>query len=93
MFVKILENEIWILGRNLPLATFGSERVMDFCGTLITAGRCEKIRHRLRSQPERDRFFAALNYFSWIFPYKEKYFALKSHSILVILEGSKRLSH
>ena len=51
------------IGRNLPLATFGSERVMDFCGTLITAGRCKKIRHRLRSQPERDKCFAALNYF------------------------------
>ena len=62
-FVKILENDIWILGRNLPLATFGSERVMDFCGTLITAGRCKKIRHRLRSQPESDKCFAALNYF------------------------------
>jgi len=29
----------------------------------ITAGRCKKILHRLRSQPERDKFFAALNYF------------------------------
>ena len=29
MFVKILENEIWKFGRNLPLATFGSERVKD----------------------------------------------------------------
>ena len=27
LFVKILENEIWKFGRNLPLATFGSERV------------------------------------------------------------------
>ena len=27
LFVKILENEIWKSGRNLPLATFGSERV------------------------------------------------------------------
>ena len=26
-FLKILENEIWKFGRNLPLATFGSERV------------------------------------------------------------------
>ena len=25
--VKILANEIWTFGRNLPLATFGSERV------------------------------------------------------------------
>ena len=27
LFLKILENEIWKFGRNLPLATFGSERV------------------------------------------------------------------
>ena len=27
MFVEILENEIWKFARNLPLATFGSERV------------------------------------------------------------------
>ena len=27
LFVKIFENEIWKFGRNLPLATFGSERV------------------------------------------------------------------
>ena len=27
LFVKILENEIWKFGRNLPLATFGRERV------------------------------------------------------------------
>ena len=27
LFVRILENEIWKFGRNLPLATFGSERV------------------------------------------------------------------
>ena len=27
LFVKILENEMWKFGRNLPLATFGSERV------------------------------------------------------------------
>ena len=26
-FSKILENEIWKFGRNLPWATFGSERV------------------------------------------------------------------
>ena len=26
-FLKILENEIWKFGRNLPLAIFGSERV------------------------------------------------------------------
>ena len=26
-FLKILENEIWKFGRNLPLAMFGSERV------------------------------------------------------------------
>ena len=29
LFVKILENEIWKFGRNLPLATFGSERVKE----------------------------------------------------------------
>ena len=34
-------------------------------------------------------FFAIPNYFTCIFPCNEKYFALKSHSILVILEGSK----
>ena len=27
LFLTILENEIWKFGRNLPLATFGSERV------------------------------------------------------------------
>ena len=27
LFFKILQNEIWKSGRNLPLATFGSERV------------------------------------------------------------------
>ena len=27
LFLKILENEIWKFGRNLPLATFGSETV------------------------------------------------------------------
>ena len=27
LFFKILQNEIWKFGRNLPLATFGSERV------------------------------------------------------------------
>ena len=27
LFSKILQNEIWKFGRNLPLATFGSERV------------------------------------------------------------------
>ena len=32
MFLKILENEIWNLGRKLPLATFGSERVKVFLG-------------------------------------------------------------
>ena len=32
MFLKILENEIWNFGRNLPLATFGSERVKVFLG-------------------------------------------------------------
>ena len=31
LFVKILENEIWKFGRNLPLATFGSERVKEEC--------------------------------------------------------------
>ena len=30
-FVKILENEIWKFARNLPLATFGSERVKLSC--------------------------------------------------------------
>ena len=29
MFVTILENEIWKFGRNLPLATFGTERVKE----------------------------------------------------------------
>ena len=29
LFLKILENEIWNFGRNLPLATFGSERVNE----------------------------------------------------------------
>ena len=29
--VKILENEIWKFARNLPLATFGSERVKLNC--------------------------------------------------------------
>jgi len=29
LFLKIFENEIWNFGRNLPLATFGSERVKD----------------------------------------------------------------
>ena len=32
LFLKILENEIWNFGRNLPLATFGSERVKVFLG-------------------------------------------------------------
>ena len=27
----MLENEIWKFGRNLPLATFGSERVKEEC--------------------------------------------------------------
>ena len=27
LFLTILENEIWKFGRNLPLATLGSERV------------------------------------------------------------------
>ena len=27
LFVKLLENKIWKFGRNLPLATFGSERL------------------------------------------------------------------
>ena len=31
LFVKILGNEIWKFGRNLPLATFGSERVKEEC--------------------------------------------------------------
>ena len=31
LFVTILENEIWKFGRNLPLATFGSERVKEEC--------------------------------------------------------------
>ena len=30
LFVKMLENEIWKFGRNLPLATFGSERVKEY---------------------------------------------------------------
>ena len=51
---------------------------------LSTAGCCKKIPQRVRSQPDPDKFFATPNYFSWIFPL---YFALKSHSILVILEG------
>ena len=36
-FLKILENEIWKFGRNLPLATFGSERVNcnGYCGWLL----------------------------------------------------------
>ena len=29
MFLTILENEIWKFGRNLPLATFGTERVKE----------------------------------------------------------------
>ena len=29
LFLTILENEIWKFGRNLPLATFGSERVKE----------------------------------------------------------------
>ena len=29
LFLKRLENESWKFGRNLPLATFGSERVKD----------------------------------------------------------------
>ena len=31
LFVKILENEIWKFDRNLPLASFGSERVKRAC--------------------------------------------------------------
>ena len=30
LFVKMLEKEIWKFGRNLPLATFGSERVKEY---------------------------------------------------------------
>ena len=51
---------------------------------LSTAGCCKKIPQRVRSQPDPDKFFAIPNYFSWIFPL---YYALNSHSILVILEG------
>ena len=29
LFLKILENEIWNFGRNLPLATFGSEGLKE----------------------------------------------------------------
>ena len=54
---------------------------------LSTAGCCKKIPQRVRSQPDPDKFFAIPNYFSWIFPCKEKYFAWKSHYVLVILEG------
>ena len=40
MFVKSLENEIWKFGRNLPLATFGSERLnnSDFCSLSCSIG-------------------------------------------------------
>ena len=40
LFVKSLENEIWKFGRNLPLATFGSERVnkSDFCSLSCSIG-------------------------------------------------------
>ena len=30
LFLKSLENEMWNFGRNLPLATFGSERVIYY---------------------------------------------------------------
>jgi len=33
LFFKILQNEIWTFGRNLPLATFGSERVEGIYGS------------------------------------------------------------
>lgn len=51
--------------------------------SLSTARRYKKIPHRLWS-------FCGPKLFSWIFPSKEKYFALNSHSILVIHEGLKR---
>ena len=40
LFVKSLENEIWKFGRNLPLATFGSERLnnSDFCSLSCSIG-------------------------------------------------------
>ena len=42
LFVKILENEMWKFGRNLPLATFGSERVNSLrAGSLVLVrGKC-----------------------------------------------------
>ena len=33
LFCKMLQNEICKLGQNLPLATFGSERVNDLART------------------------------------------------------------
>ena len=45
LFVKILENEILKFGRNLPLATFGSERVNTTCELSIfirSGGDCQQ---------------------------------------------------
>ena len=38
LFVKILENEIWKFGQNLPLATFSSERINVLSGFYLSLG-------------------------------------------------------
>ena len=47
LFVKILENEIWKFGPNLPLATFGSERVNSVLETLTGSESGRELSPRL----------------------------------------------
>ena len=43
LFFKILQNEICKFGRNLPLATFGSERVKWLCQTAACEGEARYV--------------------------------------------------
>ena len=56
-------------------------------GTLSTAGCRKKIPQRVRSQPDPDKFFCYPKLFFMDLSLYGKYFALKSHYILVLLEG------
>ena len=50
LFLKILENEIRKFGRNLPLATFGSERVKWKCASWMFSSCKDQICKYLRCQ-------------------------------------------
>ena len=62
LFLKILENEMWKFGRNLPLATFGSE----------------KVKFRPVATYLRFEFKLWFKFWNWLTSFEEKYKTVSS---------------